>query len=411
MADPKGFLTVARQTPSRRPVDVRIQDWKEVYEPQDFTVLQKQASRCMDCGIPFCHQGCPLGNLIPEWNDLIWRGEKKEAIARLHATNNFPEFTGRLCPAPCETACVVGVNGDPVTIKQVELRTIEEAFDYGDVNSLAPDRLSGKTVDELLSSGDNSLEKLLNKIQEDHLKAGAIAVKNVYKIEFKKGEKIVLVHGGGPQINEELEIHSIKPEMINGLRKTTPEVFKIVQKVLAGDVLRGITNQLIGLGIDAVGISSGDGGLIRAEQKMAELGLVGEISKVDFAFIDLLIANGKLPVISPNGVNIHGKGLNLNADLVAGALGGAARAQKVLFMTDVVGILENYPDPTSLIKEISFADLSAMKEKFVGGMLPKVEAALVAINAGAQSVVIFDGRKAENLRIALHGEIGTLVVP
>ena len=229
--------------------------------------------------------------------------------------------------------------------------------------------------------------------------------------EFKKGEKIVLVHGGGPQINEELEIHSIKPEMINGLRKTTPEVFKIVQKVLAGDVLRGITNQLIGLGIDAVGISSGDGGLIRAEQKMAELGLVGEISKVDFAFIDLLIANGKLPVISPNGVNIHGKGLNLNADLVAGALGGAARAQKVLFMTDVVGILENYPDPTSLIKEISFADLSAMKEKFVGGMLPKVEAALVAINAGAQSVVIFDGRKAENLRIALHGEIGTLVVP
>jgi glutamate synthase (NADPH/NADH) small chain len=156
MADPKGFLTVARQTPSRRPVDVRIQDWKEVYEPQDFTVLQKQASRCMDCGIPFCHQGCPLGNLIPEWNDLIWRGEKKEAIARLHATNNFPEFTGRLCPAPCETACVVGVNGDPVTIKQVELRTIEEAFDYGDVNPLPPDRLSGKTV-AVIGSGPAGL--------------------------------------------------------------------------------------------------------------------------------------------------------------------------------------------------------------------------------------------------------------
>ena len=156
MADPKGFLTVQRETPTRRPVDVRIQDWKEVYEPQEFAHLQKQASRCMDCGIPFCHQGCPLGNLIPEWNDLIWRGEKKEAVARLHATNNFPEFTGRLCPAPCETACVVGINGNPVTIKQVELRTIEEAFDYGDVQPLAPDRLSGKTV-AVIGSGPAGL--------------------------------------------------------------------------------------------------------------------------------------------------------------------------------------------------------------------------------------------------------------
>ena len=156
MADPKGFLTVKRETPTRRPVDVRIQDWKEVYEPQEFAHLQKQASRCMDCGIPFCHSGCPLGNLIPEWNDLIWRGEKKEAAARLHATNNFPEFTGRLCPAPCETACVVGINGNPVTIKQVELRTIEEAFDYGDVQPLPPDRLSGKTV-AVIGSGPSGL--------------------------------------------------------------------------------------------------------------------------------------------------------------------------------------------------------------------------------------------------------------
>ena len=96
MADPKGFLTTPREVPKRRPVDVRIRDWKEVYQEQEFSHLQKQAGRCMDCGIPFCHQGCPLGNLIPEWNDLIWRGEKAEAIDRLHATNNFPEFTGRL---------------------------------------------------------------------------------------------------------------------------------------------------------------------------------------------------------------------------------------------------------------------------------------------------------------------------
>jgi len=146
VADPKGFLTTQRQTPKRRPVDVRIKDWKEVYEEQPFADLQKQAGRCMDCGIPFCHQGCPLGNLIPEWNDLIWRAERAEAIDRLHATNNFPEFTGRLCPAPCETACVVAINSDAVTIKQVELRTIEEAFSNGLVVPLPPDRLTGKTI-------------------------------------------------------------------------------------------------------------------------------------------------------------------------------------------------------------------------------------------------------------------------
>ena len=156
MADPKGFLTTARELPTRRPVDVRIQDWKEVYEPQPFADLQKQAGRCMDCGIPFCHQGCPLGNLIPEWNDLIWRGDKTEAIARLHATNNFPEFTGRLCPAPCETACVVAINSTAVTIKQVELRTIEEAFEAGKVQPLPPDRLTGKTV-AVIGSGPAGL--------------------------------------------------------------------------------------------------------------------------------------------------------------------------------------------------------------------------------------------------------------
>ena len=156
MGDPKGFLTTSRQVPKRRPVDVRIKDWKEVYQEQDFSDLQKQAGRCMDCGIPFCHQGCPLGNLIPEWNDLIWRGEKSEAIDRLHATNNFPEFTGRLCPAPCETACVVAINAEAVTIKQVELRTIEEAFLEKRVVPLIPDRLTGKTV-AVIGSGPAGL--------------------------------------------------------------------------------------------------------------------------------------------------------------------------------------------------------------------------------------------------------------
>jgi glutamate synthase (NADPH) small chain len=146
MADPRGFLTTPREMPVRRPVDVRIQDWHEVYQDFEAHRLQKQAGRCMDCGIPFCHQGCPLGNLIPEWNDLVWRDDWREAIERLHATNNFPEFTGRLCPAPCETACVLGINQDPVTIKQVEVEIVDRAWESGWISPQVPDRLSGKTV-------------------------------------------------------------------------------------------------------------------------------------------------------------------------------------------------------------------------------------------------------------------------
>jgi glutamate synthase (NADPH/NADH) small chain len=146
MADPRGFLTTPRETPKRRPVDVRILDWNEVYQDFPHDHLQKQAGRCMDCGIPFCHQGCPLGNLIPEWNDLVWRTDWREAIERLHATNNFPEFTGRLCPAPCETACVLGINQDPVTIKQVEVEIVNRAWDEGWIAPQVPERLSGKTV-------------------------------------------------------------------------------------------------------------------------------------------------------------------------------------------------------------------------------------------------------------------------
>jgi len=131
MADPKGFLTTPRRTPGRRPVDIRIQDWREVYTEFGQGELEQQAGRCMDCGIPFCHNGCPLGNLIPEWNDLVWSGDWRAAAERLHATNNFPEFTGRLCPAPCESACVLGINADPVAIKQVEVEIIDRAWAEG----------------------------------------------------------------------------------------------------------------------------------------------------------------------------------------------------------------------------------------------------------------------------------------
>ncbi|NLT54638.1 MAG: glutamate synthase subunit beta [Actinomycetales bacterium] len=147
MADPKGFLTVRRrELPQRRPVPVRLTDWREVYEDTDPEMVRRQAGRCMDCGIPFCHNGCPLGNLVPEWNDLVRRGDWREAADRLHLTNNFPEFTGRLCPAPCETACVLGINQPAVTIKQVEATIIDTAFANGWVVPLPPDRLTGRTV-------------------------------------------------------------------------------------------------------------------------------------------------------------------------------------------------------------------------------------------------------------------------
>ncbi|MFI9005613.1 glutamate synthase subunit beta [Actinosynnema sp. NPDC053489] len=146
MADPRGFLTTERETPRSRPVFLRLRDWREVYEEFERPRLEKQAGRCMDCGVPFCHQGCPLGNLIPEWNNLVWGEDWRKAADRLHATNNFPEFTGTLCPAPCEAACVVGINGDPVTIKRVEISIIDRAWDEGWVTPQLPATRTGRSV-------------------------------------------------------------------------------------------------------------------------------------------------------------------------------------------------------------------------------------------------------------------------
>src|SRR5487761_1717114 len=146
MGKPTGFLEHGRDLPRRRPVPVRLRDWREVYEPFPDEAARAQAGRCMDCGIPFCHDGCPLGNLIPEWNDLVYRDDWFDASERLHATNNFPEMTGRLCPAPCEAACVLGINTDPVTIKQVEVEIIDRAWSEGWVVPEMPDERTGKRV-------------------------------------------------------------------------------------------------------------------------------------------------------------------------------------------------------------------------------------------------------------------------
>jgi glutamate synthase (NADPH/NADH) small chain len=145
-----------RATPTRRPVPVRLRDWKEVYEPFPVEAVALQAGRCMDCGIPFCNNGCPLGNLIPDWNDLVYRDHWRDAIDRLHATNNFPEFTGRLCPAPCEAACVLGINADPVTIKQVEVEIIDRAWAEGWVTPKVPSVRTGKRV-AVIGSGPAGL--------------------------------------------------------------------------------------------------------------------------------------------------------------------------------------------------------------------------------------------------------------
>ena len=156
MGEPTGFLNWKRATPKRRPIPVRVTDWREVYEPFDANELNHQAGRCMDCGIPFCNNGCPLGNLIPDWNDLVYRGHWRDAIERLHATNNFPEFTGRLCPAPCESACVLGINEDPVSIKQVEVEIIDRAWNEGWVQPYIATTKTGKRI-AVIGSGPAGL--------------------------------------------------------------------------------------------------------------------------------------------------------------------------------------------------------------------------------------------------------------
>lgn len=236
--------------------------------------------------------------------------------------------------------------------------------------------------------------------------------------KFSSGTNLVLVHGGGPQIDTELALHGIEREMVGGYRKTTPEVFAIVQKVLSGDVLRTLVNQFIACGINAVGLSAGDGELIRVTQmtpsvdgKEIDIGLVGEVDAVNPKLLIELMSNGFLPVISPVAVDKNGQGFNVNADIAAGAIAGALQAEEIIFMTDVAGIYRNYPDPNSIITSITADNLRSLQPTFAEGMAPKVKAALSALDEGAKRVRIIDGRSVENLSAALSGQGGTVVEP
>jgi acetylglutamate kinase len=229
--------------------------------------------------------------------------------------------------------------------------------------------------------------------------------------EINAGKKIVIVHGGGPAINKELEIHGVQSETVDGLRKTTPEVFEVVQRTLCGEVQRKLVNQLIALGVNAVGLTAGDGGLTRAKIMRPELGLVGEVISVNSDFLVAQMNLGITPVISPISLTTDGQAVNMNADIIAGAIGGALTVDSVLFSTDVSGIYREWPDKNSLIKNINVVELADISTTFKGGMIPKTESAINAIKAGAKMAQVFDGREVINVELALKGQGGTLVFP
>ncbi len=230
------------------------------------------------------------------------------------------------------------------------------------------------------------------------------------------GGQVVLIHGGGPAVDAELKIHQIPTTMASGYRVTTPEVMEIVQSTLSGSVLRNLTNKFIGCGVNAVGISTGDGNTLRAHKYSpvvdgvpVDVGLVGEADRTDPTFLKLLLENGYLPIISPVSVRSDGQALNINGDIAAGSIAGALMASEVLFITDVAGIYRNWPDKSTLIEEISLAELKEIAPMFEAGMAPKSRAVITALTSGAQQARIIDGNFIDNLRSAFVGLGGTVV--
>lgn len=231
-----------------------------------------------------------------------------------------------------------------------------------------------------------------------------------------QGGEVLVVHGGGPAIDAELAAHEIAASSISGYRVTSAAVMEVVQRVLSGTVLRDLVNRFIANGVNAVGLSSGDGNTLRAARFMPtvdgepiDIGLVGEAQSVDPTFLNLLLNNGYLPVISPVAVQSDGVALNINGDIAAGAIAGALDADEVIFITDVPGIFRDWPDPESLIEKISLTDLQAISASFTGGMAPKVRAVTTALTSGAKQARIIDGRSIANLTLAFQGLGGTVI--
>jgi acetylglutamate kinase len=232
----------------------------------------------------------------------------------------------------------------------------------------------------------------------------------------KNGGEVIVVHGGGPAVDQELAIHGISTTMASGYRVTTPEVMEIVQQTLSGSVLRTLTNKFIACGVNAVGLSAGDGAIMRARKyspiingEVVDAGLVGEADTTDPALLNLLIANRYLPVISPVSVQSNGQALNVNGDIAAGSIAGSLLAAEVLFITDVPGIYRHWPDPSTLISEITLGELQQIASTFNLGMAPKVKAVITALSSGASNARIIDGREIANVERALRGFGGTVV--
>ena len=225
---------------------------------------------------------------------------------------------------------------------------------------------------------------------------------------WSEGEQFVIVHGGGPQIDQQLKIEGVPSEFKDGLRITTPSVMKVVEAVLTGSVLRSVVRSLQRVGLPAVGITGSDAGLLKVSVKSeGALGLVGQVDSVNPRILSTLLDGGFLPVIAPVSNSVDGSALNVNADLAAGAIAGALRAQEVLFMTDVPGIYRNWPDQSSLMREVSLKELGSIA--FEGGMVPKVAAVINAITSGAMSARVIDGKSLVAFKDALAGKGGTWV--
>jgi acetylglutamate kinase len=230
----------------------------------------------------------------------------------------------------------------------------------------------------------------------------------------KGGEQLLLVHGGGPQIDQEMRLHGIEKKTISGFRVTSEEAYDVVEMVLTGSVQQKLVREFKARGVMAVGLSGSDGGIFAVGKKFLspteDLGQVGEVLGVDTTLLQILLRANYLPVISSTGALLDGTGMNINADLAAAAIAGALDVKKVIFMSDIRGIYSNFPNESSIISKISRDALYEMRESFTGGMLPKVEAALKALDSGASSVQIIDGRDSHDLKRALQGEqVGTLI--